>query len=204
MTEVVVAKTPSVPMFGCSGMERDLAEAGEQSAGSRERRATAGIRRSGQSQARCEPQQGAGPREVFGSVDRQSFVRDAEHPYVVAMFDEAQHLHAFGAFQRPLREMPERVEGRSGEAVETELTQVPPSVTARVGDRLPGENEGVERRNAMDAGERVSDTIATALDTVFHALEDYTIDPGLRDEDDLTDEELRQHVADALRQLGDL
>ncbi|MGW2572998.1 colicin immunity domain-containing protein [Streptomyces sp. NPDC001537] len=38
----------------------------------------------------------------------------------------------------------------------------------------------------------------------FYALEDYTIDPSLRDEDDLTDEELRQQVADALRQLGDL
>lgn len=61
-----------------------------------------------------------------------------------------------------------------------------------------------ERRSAMDAGERVSDTIATALDSVFYALEDYTIDPSLRDEDDLTDEELRQHVADALQQLGDL
>lgn len=59
------------------------------------------------------------------------------------MFDEGQHLHAFGTFRRPLGEMPERVEGRSGEAVETELTQVPRSVTARVGDRLPGEHEGV-------------------------------------------------------------
>ncbi|MGW2958252.1 colicin immunity domain-containing protein [Streptomyces sp. NPDC001220] len=58
-----------------------------------------------------------------------------------------------------------------------------------------------ERRNAMEAGERVSDAIAGALDEVFYALEDYTIDPSLRDDDDLTDGELRQHVANALRRL---
>ncbi|KUN48174.1 hypothetical protein AQJ27_09055 [Streptomyces olivochromogenes] len=57
------------------------------------------------------------------------------------------------------------------------------------------------RRRSMDAGERVGNALITALDEVFYALEDYSIDPSLRDEDDLTDEELRERVADALARL---
>ncbi|MFG2479377.1 colicin immunity domain-containing protein [Streptomyces fagopyri] len=57
------------------------------------------------------------------------------------------------------------------------------------------------RRRSMDTGERVGNALTTALDEVFYALEDYSIDPSLRDEDDLTDEELRERVADALARL---
>lgn len=57
-----------------------------------------------------------------------------------------------------------------------------------------------ERRRSMDAGERLGDGLTAALDEVFYALEDYSIDPALRDEDDLTDEELRERVGDALCQ----
>ncbi|MET8410507.1 colicin immunity domain-containing protein [Streptomyces sp. NPDC005195] len=57
------------------------------------------------------------------------------------------------------------------------------------------------RRRSMDTGERVENALTTALDEVFYALEDYSIDPSLRDEDDLTDEELRERVADALARL---
>lgn len=55
-----------------------------------------------------------------------------------------------------------------------------------------------ERRGAMDMGERVTDGIGCALDIVFYALEDYAIDPELRDPGDMSDDELRRHVADAL------
>ncbi|MEV7204744.1 MULTISPECIES: colicin immunity domain-containing protein [unclassified Streptomyces] len=58
-----------------------------------------------------------------------------------------------------------------------------------------------ERRCAMDAGERVGEDVAAALDDVFYSLEDYTIDPSLRDEGDLTDEELRRDVADVVQRL---
>ncbi|MFF1446648.1 colicin immunity domain-containing protein [Streptomyces sp. NPDC058274] len=60
-----------------------------------------------------------------------------------------------------------------------------------------------ERRRAMNAGERLGDALTTALDEVFYALEDYSIDPSLRDEDDLTDEELRDQVAHVMTRLDD-
>ncbi|WP_225096182.1 colicin immunity domain-containing protein [Streptomyces sp. CoH27] len=58
-----------------------------------------------------------------------------------------------------------------------------------------------ERRRAMDAGERLGEAMENALDEVFYTLEDYSIDPDLRDPDDLTDEELRDRVAAVLDRL---
>ncbi|MFJ8195413.1 colicin immunity domain-containing protein [Streptomyces sp. NPDC096152] len=60
------------------------------------------------------------------------------------------------------------------------------------------------RRHAMGAGERPSDAITAALDEVFYGLEDYALDPTLQDEEDLTDEELRRHVTDAVQRIRDL
>ncbi|MFF0449248.1 colicin immunity domain-containing protein [Streptomyces sp. NPDC004609] len=46
------------------------------------------------------------------------------------------------------------------------------------------------RREALRRKERPREPLSSALDRVFSALEDYSIDPALRDETDLTDEEL--------------
>ncbi|GGT73690.1 serine hydrolase [Streptomyces atratus] len=52
-------------------------------------------------------QKDVGPREILWCVNCYSVVRDGEHPYGVAVFDEAKQLHSLGAFQRPLLELPE-------------------------------------------------------------------------------------------------
>ncbi|MEU6218861.1 colicin immunity domain-containing protein [Streptomyces sp. NPDC047022] len=58
-----------------------------------------------------------------------------------------------------------------------------------------------ERRRAMSVGERLGGALENALDEVFCVLEEYSIDPDLRDPDDLTDEELRDRVAAVLDRL---
>ncbi|MCX4679074.1 hypothetical protein OG413_27855 [Streptomyces sp. NBC_01433] len=40
-----------------------------------------------------------GSHEILWSVDRYAVVRDRDHPYGVAVFDEARNLHSLGAFQ---------------------------------------------------------------------------------------------------------
>ncbi|MFG2524381.1 colicin immunity domain-containing protein [Streptomyces sp. NPDC048527] len=60
-----------------------------------------------------------------------------------------------------------------------------------------------ERRGAMAAGERVGDALGSVLDEVFYTLDDYTIDPAIRDAEDLTDGELQRRVAAAFGKLGD-
>lgn len=54
-----------------------------------------------------------------------------------------------------------------------------------------------ERRAAQTAGERVGRELAALLDRVFMILEDYTPDPDLREQGDLTDAELREIVRSA-------
>lgn len=61
-----------------------------------------------------------------------------------------------------------------------------------------------ERSRAMNVGERVHDKIASIFDEVFYLLDDYVIDPGLRDLCDMTDETLRRRVSDVLVQLNRL
>ncbi|MFF1358619.1 colicin immunity domain-containing protein [Streptomyces sp. NPDC058297] len=55
----------------------------------------------------------------------------------------------------------------------------------------------------MAAGERVGDALGSVLDEVFYTLDDYTIDPAIRDAEDLTDGELQRRVAAAFGKLGD-
>ncbi|WP_079064231.1 colicin immunity domain-containing protein [Streptomyces sp. NRRL F-4489] len=57
------------------------------------------------------------------------------------------------------------------------------------------------RRRAMNEGDRVISPLAVALDEVFSALEDYSIDPVLRDPDDLTDEELVERVREITNRM---
>lgn len=59
-----------------------------------------------------------------------------------------------------------------------------------------------ERRRSLDVHERIGDGLARAMENVFYALEDFAIDPSLRDEDDLTPEQLRAAVDDVLAELS--
>jgi Bacterial self-protective colicin-like immunity len=60
------------------------------------------------------------------------------------------------------------------------------------------------RRRALNDGERVREKFDQALDEVFYALEDYAIDPDLRDPGDLSDDQLVAIVQDALNSLSRL
>ncbi len=57
------------------------------------------------------------------------------------------------------------------------------------------------RRAALDAGERVRAPLQRILDDVFDVLEDYVIDPNLRDDDDMSDDELSTYVRAALDRM---
>ncbi|MFI9294234.1 colicin immunity domain-containing protein [Streptomyces gardneri] len=50
------------------------------------------------------------------------------------------------------------------------------------------------RRAAHSQGERTSGALADLLDRVFMVLEDYTLDPELREPGDLTDSALRERI----------
>ncbi|MFD7339592.1 colicin immunity domain-containing protein [Streptomyces violascens] len=58
------------------------------------------------------------------------------------------------------------------------------------------------RRRSMDGEERIGGDLSSALEEVFYAVEDFSIDPSLRDETDLTGEQLRAVVTEALREAG--
>lgn len=54
------------------------------------------------------------------------------------------------------------------------------------------------RREAMDRGERAHGALYEALNATFYAIDDYAIDPSLRSQEDLTDEQLRATTEAAL------
>lgn len=58
------------------------------------------------------------------------------------------------------------------------------------------------RRASQDNGERLRDPLLTAFDQVFSLLEDYSIDPDLKDPDDLSDQELRVSVRAIMKHAG--
>ena len=60
------------------------------------------------------------------------------------------------------------------------------------------------RRRVLDAGERVRERFDRILTDVFYLLDDYVIDPTLRDSGDMTDEELVARVRVALNDLDSL
>ena len=60
------------------------------------------------------------------------------------------------------------------------------------------------RRRALADGERLRATFERVLDEVFYSLDEYAIDPALRDESDVSDEALLTCVREALARLGDL
>lgn len=60
------------------------------------------------------------------------------------------------------------------------------------------------RRQALAAGERLRQPFERILDDLFYVLDEYVIDPKLRDSEDMTDDELLAHVRDAWNRLGEL
>ncbi|MET8447065.1 colicin immunity domain-containing protein [Streptomyces sp. NPDC005209] len=57
------------------------------------------------------------------------------------------------------------------------------------------------RRRALEQCERLREPFSWILDQVFYALDDYVIDPGLRDADDMTNEQLHALVREYLGEL---
>ncbi len=60
------------------------------------------------------------------------------------------------------------------------------------------------RRRALGEGDRLRDEFDRILTQVFYQLDDYVIDPTLREAEDLTDEELIRRVRGALNELDSL
>lgn len=54
------------------------------------------------------------------------------------------------------------------------------------------------RRASQSNGERLRDPLLTAFDQIFSLLEDYSIDPDLKDPDDLSDQELMDAVRETM------
>jgi hypothetical protein len=57
------------------------------------------------------------------------------------------------------------------------------------------------RRRALKEGERIGERLSQHLDEVFYTLDDYPIDPKLREIGDVTDSELLAKVNQALDQV---
>lgn len=60
------------------------------------------------------------------------------------------------------------------------------------------------RRKALEGGERVREPFGRVLLDVFYLLEDYAIDPTLREEGDMSDAELAERVREALQRMDAL
>lgn len=58
------------------------------------------------------------------------------------------------------------------------------------------------RRASRNNGERLRDPLLTAFDQTFSLLEDYSIDPDLRDPDDLSDQELMEAVRETMERTN--
>jgi hypothetical protein len=60
------------------------------------------------------------------------------------------------------------------------------------------------RRHVLNEGERVRENFERILTRVFYLLDDYVIDPALRDSEDMTDQELVAQVRSTLDDLNSL
>ncbi|GAA3169766.1 hypothetical protein GCM10020001_115070 [Nonomuraea salmonea] len=61
-----------------------------------------------------------------------------------------------------------------------------------------------ERSQALDDGERLHAQFEELMNEVFYALDDYPSDPDLREEGDISEQELRERVNETLRRLAAL
>ncbi|MEU1118416.1 MULTISPECIES: colicin immunity domain-containing protein [unclassified Streptomyces] len=79
---------------------------------------------------------------------------------------------------------------------------------AFVANSISGEEFSVAwldaRRRSMRLQERLRESFSRVLDQVFYALDDYVIDPDLRDTDDMTNDQLRAQVRKHLSDLDSL
>lgn len=60
------------------------------------------------------------------------------------------------------------------------------------------------RRTSLERGERVGEKLSRIFNIVFYALDDYPIDPSLREEGDVSDAELLACVVEALQAADSL
>ncbi|MET8863841.1 colicin immunity domain-containing protein [Nonomuraea sp. NPDC004580] len=60
------------------------------------------------------------------------------------------------------------------------------------------------RSQALDDGERLHGRFETLMNEVFYVLDDYPSDPALREDGDISEEELREHVDETLRRSRSL
>ena len=51
------------------------------------------------------------------------------------------------------------------------------------------------RRESLNAGERLREPFDRALNEAFYTIEDYVIDPELREPDDMTDDDLVERIS---------
>ncbi|MEU8462772.1 colicin immunity domain-containing protein [Streptomyces sp. NPDC029003] len=58
------------------------------------------------------------------------------------------------------------------------------------------------RRRSLREGERIGEQLSRRLDQIFYALDDYPIDPSLREPGDVTDAELIEKVNAVLADFG--
>lgn len=60
------------------------------------------------------------------------------------------------------------------------------------------------RRSSLGAGERLRAPLQRIFDDVFYVLEEYVIDPDLRDDDDMSDDALLAHISSAAERMDRL
>jgi hypothetical protein len=81
-------------------------------------------------------------------------------------------------------------------------------IDALINGSLPGPDFArawlAARRESLNAGERLREPFDRALNEVFYAIEDYVIDPELREPGDMSDDDLVDRVAIASELIQDL
>lgn len=108
-------------------------------------------------------------------------------------------------FQNPKKRSwasPSEVPSDSG--VATQLSLMQDLVTGKISGPDFARSWLSARRRSLDEGERTRERFDRILTDVFYLLDDYVIDPSLRDEDDMTDEELGIKVRESLDELNSL
>jgi HAD superfamily hydrolase (TIGR01549 family) len=79
--------------------------------------------------------------EVFGSVNGNSIVINADHADADAVFDKSQHFNALGLLDRARRQLGKCSQTFACEAIEAKLSKVDRVGSARVRDGLSGERQ---------------------------------------------------------------
>ncbi|MEV7198274.1 colicin immunity domain-containing protein [Streptomyces sp. NPDC093510] len=117
------------------------------------------------------------------------------HPAALAVAGEARPIQMAWATKNDVAD---------GSAIAEQLALM----ESFVADAISGEEFAVAwldaRRRSLRLQERLREPFSRVLDQVFYALDDYVIDPDLRDADDMTNEQLRAQVRQHLSDLDSL